>query len=45
MKIGRVQRAVQLAVHRRAARVDVGDVKEMVVGAARETDLQSLADR
>ena len=42
-KIGRVQGDVQLAVHRRPARFDVGDVEEMVVGAARETDLQRLA--
>ena len=42
-KIGRVQGAVQFAVHHRAARVDVGDIKEMVVGAAWKTDLQGLA--
>ena len=40
-KIGGVQGAVQLAVHHRAARVDVGDVKQMVVRAARETDPQA----
>ena len=37
-KIGRVQADVQLAVHRRAARLDIGDVKEMVVRAAGKAD-------
>ena len=44
-KIARVQRGVQLAVHRRAARVDVGDVEEMVVRAARKSDAERLPDR
>ena len=35
---------MQFAVHHRAARVDVGDVKEMVVGAAGKTNRQALAD-
>src|SRR5207253_970304 len=41
-KVGRVQRAVQLAIHDGAARVDISDVKEMVVRAAWETDPQRL---
>ena len=40
-KIGRVQGDVQLAVHRRSARFDVGDVEQVVVGAAGEADLQA----
>ena len=42
-KSRRVQRRVQLAVHRRAARFDVGDVEEMVVRAAGKPDPQGLA--
>ena len=42
-KIGSVQCAVDLAVHYRAARVDIGDVKEVVVRASWETDPQALA--
>ncbi len=34
---------MQLAVHHGAARLDIGDVEEMVVRAARETDAQPLA--
>ncbi len=44
-KIARVQRDVQLAVHRRAARFDVGDVEQVIVRAARETDRQRLPHR
>ena len=39
-KVRSVQRHVQLAVHRLAAGVDVGDVEEMRVGPARETDTE-----
>jgi hypothetical protein len=44
-KIARVQCGVQLAVHCRAARFDVGDVEEMIVCAAPETDRRRLAHR
>src|SRR5260221_7826514 len=44
-KIGRVERGVQLAIHRRAARFDVGDVKEVFVGTAGKTDRESLPYR
>ena len=42
-KVGAVQCAVQFAIHDRAARVDIRDVKEMVVRAPWETNPQSLA--
>src|SRR5205814_988007 len=42
-KIRPVQRGMQFAVHHRAARLDVRDVKEMIVGAAREIDPEALA--
>ena len=42
-KIGRVQADVQLAVHHRSARFHVGDIKEVGVHPARETDSQRLA--
>src|SRR4030095_14964093 len=44
-EVSRVQRGVDLAVHCRAARFHIGDVKEMVVGAAREADRPGLPDR
>ena len=44
-EIARVQGRVQLAVHRRAARFDVGDVEEMIVGAAWEANPQRFAAR
>ena len=37
-EVRRVQPDVHLAVHHRSARLDVGDIEEMVVGAARKTD-------
>ena len=42
-KVGRVQRDLQLAVHRRSPRCHVRDIKEVSVCAARESNLQRLA--
>ena len=42
-KIGRVQRDVHFAVHRLAARLDVGDLEEMLVCAAAEANGECLA--
>ena len=35
---------MHVAVHHHTARLDIGDVEEMLVGAAGETDRQGLAD-
>ena len=42
-EIGSVQRDVQFAVQRRSACLDVGDVEQMFIRAARKADLQRLA--
>jgi hypothetical protein len=43
-EVSRVQRGMDLAVHCRAARFHISNVKKMAVGAAREADRQSLPD-
>src|SRR6266851_686245 len=42
-EVARVQRHVQLAVHQRSARLDVGYVEKMLVGAARRADVEPFA--
>ena len=44
-ELARVQRGVQLSVHRRAASFDVGDVEQMFISAAGESDRERLPHR
>ena len=43
-KIAAVERDMQFAIHGGAARLHIGDVKEMVVYSARKANLQRLTD-
>ena len=43
-EVGAVERDVDVAVHHRSVRLDIGDVEEVLVGPAGETDRQGLAE-
>ena len=43
-EVSAVERDVDVAVHRRSVRLDIGDIEEVLVGPARKTDRQYLAE-